>query len=331
MKKSNKLLIALLIIILLVPAFAFIGAETQIKEYIVDNYPVKETYYLAKSFNQIIVDKKYFLNIKMKRTNKKAVTKIFKNKDELLVTINKHNYKIKISDQSFIVDKIKINKINYLSFQKFLINKNNQNIILLWDYSNINIIKGTEVKKIKLIDEDYNFKLATTYNEKFLYFMLDINDYNKVKVVDINNYKVMTIKLNYKLSSNTKIIKNKDFLYLHDLDNNNYYQFKNNQIHLLQKAPNINNKIFNNQLYINNNEYGYYKLQNDIIYNKINNQTLDHYIYKGTGIKNMEVIDDSYYFIEGNKLKQITNNTISTLILYDELSYNKTKLIFVIK
>ena len=249
-------------------------------------------------------------------------------------------------------------------YNKSTIYKNNlleTDTITLWNYKGIQIIKSDKYKVNQVLGfdkyENNHGYLVDHYYIIPVYTSSKINEFNKVKIIDLNNQKDEMLNLEYTLSSNTYIngvIDNK--LYYTDPSNliqieinpsknssrligskelggqyyngkwqdKNIYDFVNTKIKFTEEIP---SEIKNNnyvELLDSGSSYYYYNQSGEIyqvLKTHLDNPIL---INKVHNISNFNVVDNNIYYVSGDSLYRFDLSKGSIIILKNnELRYNK--------
>ena len=220
MKKEVKIIIVFCLLLLAIPVIAFLGRTHITKNYLASNYKIKETYFFKDRFYQIIINDKYFINIQGKRKDRKLVTQVTKKGNCYNIKTLIKNYSLCKDKTSFKVGATKEVKSKMISLEGINVAKDITETLIYWDYHDLNIIKSNKLKKINLTTEDYSFKGAYLYQNKFLYLHPNINTYDQLKIVNIDNNKLTTIDLNDYLSIEAYYLgAHQNLVYIYDPDN----------------------------------------------------------------------------------------------------------------
>jgi len=366
MKKSNqnKWEWMLILILLLVPFFALIGKDTLVKEYKINDYMVTETFYLKKNYYYIIItdqEIKIPLYYKHDRNLGREVKSINKKSNCYIIKTKSYRRRICLNNEHLSVEKPVQTNTDYLKVANIKINKQINQKILWWDYKHLNIIDGKNIKKIKLVKDDYNFKTAYLKDDLFIYMPVNINTIDIINVININAAKLKAVEIPYLLSSNIRYLGHENNnIYLLDEDNLQGYVFNpkreeltpikgdinifNNGWHSFAPGYIIDNnikfnvsdqRIFNRDVFktavINDGVYGKCFLYKDSIYQLMPRVKMPILRYNGAKISHLECIEGIIYFVEGNRFRKIDGNYLVTIAQAEELFYNKNKIIFIEK
>ena len=365
----KKLRIMILLIILSFSFFLILYSKKRdyILSYKIKNYNITEKY--------IKNDKKYYVTIKYKNNEyfyiidknysrkRKLVSNIkYISNDNtkcLLISFNKEKQNPScINDKEYIsyhlVDKKLKNKMDkklfntyktkkYKSYKNIDINTLYNKKILVWNYHGFYYLSDKTNKEIKIFNNDtYNASLIGLI-DKYLIFpnYSETYEYKTFKVLDIDSFKIKTLKLNDNMSEDSYVLgTNEDSIFYYDTKHHQEYEFvpyKN--IYRL-----VNNYIYENkerkdksEIYLSNNEvkfkydttYNYKLIDNTLYrYNKYNN-----YKEKITDLSVKEIVKEDnldVYFISDDKL-YVYNDKYSSIKLLDyfELNFNYKNIFYI--
>ena len=255
-----------------------------------------------------------------------------------------------------IVDKEVQKKLDKKLFKEYKVNEpksfNNIDIytlnnkkILMWNYHGFYYLSNNKYKEIKLFDNDTynasligqidNYLILPNYNESY--------EYKSLKILNIDNLKEKTLKLNDNLSEDSYILgTNENSVFYYDRKHHQEFEF----VPYKSKYRLVDNYIYENgkkvnktELYLANNDakfkydvtYTYKLIDGNLYrYNKYNN-------YKeritDLTIKVKDIVkedNEEVYFIWENKLYVYSDKYGLSLILeYFELNFNYKNIFYI--
>lgn len=234
-------------------------------------------------------------------------------------------------------------------------------IINLWSYKGIDVIKKDSIKSQSLLSFDkYENNLGVLVGKYYIvpnYLNSKVLEFSSIHIVDITNYKIETIHLDYTLSSNTyingivdnklyytdpsnllqveinpsssniRLIGSKDIggqLYDGSWKNANIYDFVNKKIKF--EIENLDIQKFNYVEYVDSgNSYYFYNNSGEVY--QVSKNYLDNpvLLFKINGINNFEVIGNTIYYIVYDTIYYYNNEDgIVPIIKNNDFRYNKT-------
>jgi len=233
-----------------------------------------------------------------------------------------------LSDKGYnMLKESDITNINSLS--KNIIYYNNlldNDYITIWDYKSINIISKEEIKNVHLLSFDkYENKhgyLVGKYYISPIYLSSRVSEFSSVNIVNLETQKVKKIELDNTLSSSTYING--------VVDGKLYYTDKSNLIQIeinpdKYSSRLIGNKEIGGQVYNGAwSDANIYELTTKEVKFKKDNQDLNKYSYI-----NLSESDSSYYIYtkEGNMYQILKDNIDKKILLFNRKNLNNINVI----
>lgn len=185
-----------------------------------------------------------------------------------------------------------------------------------------------DIEEINLFDKDvYDQRIKAFIKNK--YVIANYNqqyDFDSFYVVDLKSEKISTIKSKYNISFNSSINYDENYIYLHDLDNDKYYE-----LDIDNKSIRLINKITNNLKYLNNYEIlkkidnTYYIKKNNILYKSNYENLVDlTHLFDISDKYNLQIGKNYICFNEDLELICYYNNSYQTIVSNNEFKFNKT-------
>ena len=352
------ILIILIIIFIITLLISHIKNKSYSLEYNIDDYKVNENYDSAKElyYYEITYDNvKYNFIYNSKYLKEKKLIKDISSKEENdLTCLYIDSELIQTNPLCNIDNEIVYYQINRVEEEKEPKTINNYKVyedmdnIYLWTYKNISYIKNDELNNINLFKKDiYDIPLATRINEYLL-----IPDYeqsysfNKIYIINLNNNKVDTWKLDYDIAFDSSILGiNDKSLFIIDKKNNIEYELVPHKQKMRivgtsskqgiiyeygeDKKVSVKEIINSNKTFKYTTNY-HYVVEEDGLYltyldsnikTKISNQNITSII----SIKD----DEIYYLVKDTLYSFNLKDGIKKIIEYSDWEFNNDNLIFI--
>lgn len=388
-KKQLKLLLYILFIIIFVLIIYKLTLKRYVLEYEKDGYKITEKYYKEnkKEYYDIVIEKKnlkytYTLSEKfnknkkiissikyykqgnaecimpeyIKEKNSKIYCKINKEQVSDYIAIKDENVKKIIKKNKLKIDLKKSEDLNkkYKKINIFYKNIEDE-IVTVWDYKGIYIIKNNKEEYVKILDYDMyeNIQSIIVKDSFILFENSKVLGIKKIYIYNLERNKMKVIEPKIVMSKNTYIngkVGNK--IYLTDLDKkveyafdfkkkkieqvssyNEFIRFTNGKKEVLTKSDFLMNKQFFDNEKIKNkkitnseeliNEKGiYYYIENGKMYMKKENMN-KVLLFELANIKEWKVYDDSINLVAEDSLYIYDNKWgLRKIISSKELKYN---------
>lgn len=360
MKKENKLIIFLLVLIIIFSIFLyFVFRPYDYKqEYFINEYKIEETfnkqekYYTFTIFND---NEKYAYIIKNKYSRKRELIQeiqISKNEEEICIlpksnkitfyplcnsANNSYAYNLSnIDDLEF-----KYNEIDDINeqYNKIEINKLNNTSFLLYNYKGFYLINEKSKKEIKLFDKDI-YTIQLIYQKDNYLIIPDYNQsyyFNKIYVINILNGKVKEIEFKDDISYESEFLGSyKNNVYLLDNKEEKEYKIniKKNEIEEIEFQTLKENKMVKTE---------YKKIKPFTVENIFEYEIIDNKLYQIINdikirISNLEIDkivkndQESIYYLSNENLYMYNNQYGEVLLMSNfEWNFNNTNMIYLYK
>jgi len=244
------------------------------------------------------------------------------NIDEIIAVWNYRGITVINDKSSFLVDLLPFDR--YENTLGTIVGK----YYVIPNYVNNNLfeIDGFYIINLKTNEQDFIKLDFVMSNRSYINGIVN----NKIYIFDKNNMKQIEIDVN---KNKINVISNSDFAKYYDNSwiDRNIYDFKNNDI----KFNDVNKedvKEFNiNNVYQSKDSYFIY--QNNTMYQIYkNNLDKKKVLFYGKDLKEIKVVDNNIYYINGNSLYRYNDKyNIKKIIDYNELKYNYKNIINIYK
>ena len=308
--------------------------------------------------------KKQIIEIKsFKKNNLNCIIPIIRKIEEQHLYCNLENQQVSLSylkesnnkDFQELKNKIKKYQIKYPNNYDSYIKKDNikvyQNNIednhtyLLWNYKGFYKITNKEIKNIKILDYDlYDNIIATVMNQYFILFEnINVTGIKKIYYYDLKKEKLKSIKVKDHISKDIYINGSMNhLLYFTDKENKREYSLdirkeeikeidKNQTEYIIYKNKKETISFYeffqNEQLFINNNYFYNYKVENSKVWKYYNKNEI--LLLELEDIKDFKVKDNELLIIQNGCLYSYNDKSGFRKILEsNELKYNYKNIIY---
>lgn len=272
--------------------------------------------------------------------NKKNILPVCKNNNEFIsYYLTTDKMKTKINNKNY---EAKLNK-SEIEYKNIKINTLNNKKILIWNYHGFYYIDNDKKENIKISNVDVynpillgkidNYLVIPDYDQGY--------EYNRLKVLNVNNLKITNIELDDSISNESYVLgTNEKSLFIFDKKYEKEYELVPYKLKYRTVSPRIyeNKKLVNKSItslankeehFIYDNVYSYI-IKDDKLYrkNKYNNNI--------QLISNLEVkeivsqMNDEIYYISGDKLYMFSDKYGENIVLeYFELNFNYKNIIYI--
>lgn len=361
MKKENKLIIFLFILIIVFSIFLYFAFKpyNYKQEYFINNYKVEEIFDKQnKHYTFIISDdnEQYAYIIKSKYFRKRELIKeieISKSEEEICIlpksekivfyplcnSDNNSTYTYNLSNSKDL--KYKYNKTNDIKehYNNIEIRNLNNTSFLLYNYKGFYLINENIKKEVKIFDKDI-YTLQLIYQKDNYLIVPDYNQnyfFNKIYVINILNGKVKEIKFEYDISYESEFLGSfKNNVYLLDKKEEKEYKIniKKNEIEEIEFQTLKDNKMIKTdykKVTTFPTEFTFeYKILDNKLYQIINNIRIR--------ISNLEIDkiikndQESIYYLSNENLYMFNNHYGEVLLMNNfEWNFNNTNMIYLYK
>ncbi len=362
-KKKIKLCLFIIVLISCFCTFLIFTFKpySYTKEYQVNKYEIKELYNKETGYYTFLVQDEndtYSFLINHKYTKKRElVTNVleYKSEDEkcLLPEGKDFNFYPLCKNEEGIhtynlsnlkIDDYKYSKITNLdkSYEKIELNYLNDKSYLVFNYRGFYSITPKENKNINLFNNDI-YTLNLIYQSKEYVLVPDYNEthyFSKIYFINIKNGTYEEIKLETPISFDSVFLgEYKNKVYLLDKKEEKEYQINliNKKIEETDYLILENNKlvkknfkdiVVNNLNFLNSNYYPEYKLQNNLLYQAIENNLVK--ISNLEVSKIIKVEDDTIYYLAKDSLMMYNNKVGEVKLLSSfEWNFNNDNIIYI--
>ncbi|MBR5662252.1 MAG: hypothetical protein IKX00_01205 [Bacilli bacterium] len=320
------------------------------KYYVTIKYKDDEYFYIIDSKysrKRKLVDKIKFVS----NDNYKCLSISFNDEKQTPSCIGKDgyiSYRSLDEDMEKKLDK-KLYKYHKNDVQKDYKNMNiytlNNKKIMMWNYHGFYYLTNDKFKEIKLFDNDtYNASLTGQINNYLIFPNYDETyEYKTMKILNVDNLKEKTLKLNDNLSEDSYVLGTNDkSIFYYDRKHHQEFEFvpHKSKYRLVDNYIYENgNKVDKSEIYLANNDakfkydvtYTYKLIDGNLYrYNKYNNYREKITNFDKEVKELVKEDDEEVYFIVDNKLYVYSDKYGHSLILeYFELNFNYKNIFYI--
>lgn len=362
-KRLRNLIFLIILFVVLYLIIYFVPKNYEFK-YKVNGYKITEKYLKKDKMYKFVVekkDKKYeFISTNKYIPNRKLLKKIeeYKDKKNSCIVIDSKilNNKIYCLKNNEMIDY----RLTSVIPKKYIQKQDSKNIkyndikldlvddktYFVWNYTGLYKMNKDTKEKINLFRSDvYNIDLNVIFDKYLIIADYDQQyNFNKFKVVNLENNKIDEISFDYEISFNSRILGTyKNNFYLIDEKNKKEYEInvKKGKVEIISKngfGKIYNdgdfekvkiNKIITDNINFNYDPYYSYKLDKYLYLNqkgikktiKVSDKLVKNIVYTS--------FDECYYVVDDELYKYSFKYGEEKVLTYFELNFNYTNMIFI--